>query len=72
MPNYRCFRSARRSLSRLTRSGSATFASVTSFAEQTRAVANVGTPWSLAEHRAQHLFFFKNLLFQLYFRSFKR
>ncbi|PJZ47485.1 hypothetical protein CH362_18945 [Leptospira saintgironsiae] len=29
------------------RSGYATFASVTSFAEQTRAIANVGTPWSL-------------------------
>ncbi|TGM10273.1 hypothetical protein EHQ81_19390 [Leptospira selangorensis] len=45
--NYRCFRSARSSLTRLTRSGYATFASVTSFAVQTRAIANVGTPWSL-------------------------
>ncbi|TGK37243.1 hypothetical protein EHO65_16820 [Leptospira andrefontaineae] len=47
LPNYRCFRSARSSLARLTRSGYATFASVTSFAKQTRAIANVGTPWSL-------------------------
>ncbi|PJZ47493.1 hypothetical protein CH362_18880 [Leptospira saintgironsiae] len=34
---------------RNSRSGYATFASVTSFAGQTRAVANVGTPWSLGE-----------------------
>ncbi|TGM12672.1 hypothetical protein EHQ81_11990 [Leptospira selangorensis] len=33
---------------RNSRSGYATFASVTSFAKQTRAVANVGTPWSLS------------------------
>ncbi|EMJ98295.1 hypothetical protein LEP1GSC192_0458 [Leptospira sp. B5-022] len=34
--------------------GFATFASVTSFAKQTRAVANVGTPWSLAESPIQY------------------
>ncbi|TGL31633.1 hypothetical protein EHQ52_17045 [Leptospira koniambonensis] len=39
LPNYRCFRSARRSLTRLTRSGCATFCIVTSFAKQTRSNA---------------------------------
>ncbi|TGM85595.1 hypothetical protein EHR05_18765 [Leptospira licerasiae] len=34
---------------RNSRSGYATFASVTSFAKQTRAIANVGTPWSLGD-----------------------
>ncbi|PKA16413.1 hypothetical protein CH363_09870 [Leptospira haakeii] len=57
---------------RTSRSGYATFASVTSFAEQTRAVANVGAPWSLSEHFSQNLFFclFWNSRFSLY--RFKR
>ncbi|TGK41546.1 hypothetical protein EHO65_08905 [Leptospira andrefontaineae] len=48
---------ALRACLRNSRSGYATFASVTSFAKQTRAVANVGTPWSLSEHSSQNLFF---------------
>ncbi|TGL47396.1 hypothetical protein EHQ61_14870 [Leptospira wolffii] len=35
--------------------GFATFASVTSFAGQTRAVANVGAPWSLAAIVLSHI-----------------
>ncbi|EMJ97574.1 hypothetical protein LEP1GSC192_3135 [Leptospira sp. B5-022] len=38
--------------------GFATFASVTSFAKQTRAVANVGTPWSLGAHPITFFFLF--------------
>ncbi|TGN02991.1 hypothetical protein EHR06_03000 [Leptospira dzoumogneensis] len=37
-----------------TRSGYATFASITALAEQTRAVVNVGTPWSFRRNGKIH------------------
>ncbi|EPG66447.1 hypothetical protein [Leptospira wolffii] len=42
-----------------THSGFATFASVTSLAKQARAIANVGTPWSLCEHAGKYSLFTK-------------